>query len=123
MCCFNIGQVLCQTVVPQNLALKYHFVFAVVLNIKCFSDCFLFLFCFVVCLVGFFLSEMLFFALICSQRMRETTIYFISCVHLLRNLNLNILNWVGVKKITCSSILQCGILKVGFSSARMLSAL
>lgn len=87
---FNIEQALCQTVLPQNLALKYHYLFAVVLNIKHFSDSFLFVFRFVVCLVCFFLSEMLFFALICSRRMRETTTYFISCVPLLRNLSLNI---------------------------------
>lgn len=46
--------------------------------------------------------------------MKGTTIYFISCVHQLCNLNLNILNWVGLKKITCSSLLQCSILRLGF---------
>jgi len=72
----------------RYLAFKYHYLFTVVLNIECFSVCL------------FFLSVMVFFALIYSQRMRETTIYFISCVHLLGNLSLSIFGWVGLKKTT-----------------------
>lgn len=55
--------------------------------------------------------------------MKGTTIYFISCVHLLCSLNMNILNWVGLKKITCSSLFAVQHFKAGFSSARMFSAL
>lgn len=61
-----------------------------------------------------FFSVVLLFALFYSQKMKGTTIYFISCVHLLCSLNMNILNWVGLEKITCSSVLQCSILRLGF---------